>query len=83
MISVFGYACSILEDRDQGRVDLHRDHSPRRAGQMLGQRPDPGSDLQDKIFLSDPGRLQDLIQHMGIDQEILSEPFLEHKCIFF
>ena len=72
----------IFQDRDQRPVDLHRDHTARRARQILSHRPDTGPDLQHTILLRDLRGPDDLVQHMSIDQKVLPELLLKHKIIF-
>ena len=53
-----------------------------RTGKILCHRPDSGTDLQYVIILCDLGCTNDLIQHMLIDQKVLSKFFLKHKFVF-
>ena len=75
-------AQGIFQNGDQTAVDLHSHNFPRCLCQILRQRTDAGTDLQDKIILCDLRRSDDLIQHMGIDEKVLAEFLLKGKVIF-
>ena len=71
------------KDRDKLRIDLHCHHLPRPLREVLGQRSDARSDLQDTVPGVDAGRIGDLTEHVGVDQEILPELLPEPEIIFF
>ena len=49
--------------------------------QILGHGSDSRSDLKNAVILCDPGCRDDLLQYMGIDQEVLTELLLKHEFI--
>ena len=72
----------VLKDGDERTVDLHGDDFLRRAGQVLGHGADARPDLQDAVILRDLRRFDDLLQHAGIDEEVLAEFLLKCEIIF-
>ena len=50
--------------------------------QVLCHGADAGADLQHTVIFSHTCRRNDLLQHMGIDQEVLSEFLLEYELVF-
>ena len=76
----------LFEDRQKAPVDLHRQDPSGRVRQILGEGPDPGTDLQHEIILCDPGGLHGIEEHLFPDQEILPEflpkseiPGIQHR----
>ena len=71
----------ILQNRDQILVNFHRTHTPRSIRKILRQRTDTRSDFHNKIVRSDTCSGYNLIQHMWIDQKILTILFLKYKAV--
>ena len=72
----------ILQDRDQTFINLHRIYLSGCICQILCHRSHTRSDLQNKIILCDLRRTDNFIQHMRIDQKVLSKLFLKCKAVF-
>ena len=49
--------------------------------QILGHGSDSRADLKDAVILCDSRRGDDLLQYMGVDQEVLAELLLKHEFI--
>ena len=62
-----------LRDRLERRVDLDRDHRPGVVGELRGQRPGAGADLQHRVGLVEFGRADDQIDEVEVDEEVLPE----------
>ena len=71
----------VRQNRDQVLIDLHRRHLSGIFTQILGHRADARSDLQHKVILRNARRLNNALEHMGINEKILSELFLKIKMI--
>ena len=73
----------VLKNGDQHPVDFHRHHFSGRLRQVLRQSTYPRPDLHHTVFFRDPGRGDDLVQHMRINQKVLPELLLKRKFILF
>ena len=71
----------LFQDGDQIPVDLHGSDLPCGLAEGLGQGADAGADLQNCILLSDLRSPDDLIQHMGVDEEVLAETLFEAEIM--
>lgn len=67
---------------DQVGVDFHSDHLAGVFGQILRHGADARTDLEHAVFRADASGGNDLVQYVGIDEEILSEFFLEYELVF-
>ena len=68
-----------FQDRDQFIINLYRKHLSRIFAEILRQCADSRADFQYKIVLCDLCRIDNFIQHMRIDQKVLSKFFLKLK----
>ena len=75
-------ACVLAKDRDEVLVDLDRNDLLRPLAQHLRHRADAGPDLEHNILLRHARRVDDLVEHVRVDQKILPEFLLKHKMIF-
>ena len=71
----------IFQDRNQLPVDLNGSHAVCRFAQILCQRPDARTDLEDHILFSDFRCLQRAEDHTFVHQKVLTEAFPEIKII--
>ena len=71
----------ILKNRDQRVINLNCSNLSGRICQILSHRSDSWSDFQYKIIFCNFRCLNDPVQNTGIDQKILTKPFLEHKSV--
>ncbi len=71
----------ILKDRNQCIVNLNCCYFSCCLCKILCHRSDSRSDLQYKIIFGDLGSFDNTLQNMGIDQKILTKPFLEYKTV--
>ena len=63
-------------------IDLHRQHLAGMVCQVLRQCTDTWPYFYHKIIFCNTCRIYNFIQHMGIDQKILSKLFAKNKIIF-
>ena len=70
-----------MEDRDEVRVDLDGDDMAGRLSECLGHRADAWSDLKDTVVLRDFRASDDVLEHVFVDQEVLTEALLEAEIV--
>lgn len=70
-----------MQDRDEVRVDLDGDDMAGRLCECLGHRADAGSDLEDTVVLRDFRASDDVLEHVFVDQEVLTETLLEAEIV--
>ena len=73
----------LLQDRDEGIVDFDSNHLSCVFCQHLCQGANTGADFQHTVVLCDAGTGSDVIQNIGIDQEVLTKVFLKGKAVCF
>ena len=71
----------IFQNRDQILINLHGSYLSCRLSQILGHGTDSRSNLQNHVIFCNSGRTDDLLKHMRVNQEILSEFLLKIKMI--
>ena len=72
-----------LEYRNKVFINLYRHHFSCSFGQILCQGTDSRSDLKHHVILGHACGGNNLVQHMRIDQEILTEFLLKTKVVLF
>ena len=72
----------LFQNRDQVVVDFYRNHFSGCLSQILGHGSNTRADLQHHILFCHACCPNDLVQYMGIDQEVLSKLLLESKLVF-
>ena len=69
----------LLQNRQQILVYLHCNNLAGGFGKILGHGADARTDLQHHIFRAYLGPCDDLVQHVTIDQKVLTESFIKGK----
>ena len=72
----------ICQNRNQLAIQLDSQNLSGCFTEILGQCPDPGSDLENEVLPADLGGVNNSLQNMPVNQKILSVFLLKREAVF-